>query len=182
LLKTWPSTPAEKAGKKRTDWIVKEGLAYTMEHSTQPQTIGYGLSDSPVGLLAWIYEKLVNWSDEYPWTDDEVLTWISLYWFSKAGPASAVRIYYEVEKAGERESIKTDIPTIPHGASFFPKEMFRFPMTWIKHASNVVFTNEHDKGGHFAAYERPVELVEDLRKMFGKGGPSFGVVEGKTGV
>lgn len=64
-------TPAEKAGLERTAWFFREGHAYSQEHSTQPQTIGYSLADSPVGLLAWIYEKLVNWTDEYPWEDDE---------------------------------------------------------------------------------------------------------------
>ena len=64
-------TPAEEAGLKRTAWFTEKGRGYFMEQSTQPQTLGYSLADSPVGLLAWIYEKLVNWSDEYPWEDDE---------------------------------------------------------------------------------------------------------------
>ena len=66
-----PYTPAEKAGLERTAWFRKEGMGYNNEHSTQPQTIGYSLADSPVGLLAWIYEKLVNWTDAYTWDDDE---------------------------------------------------------------------------------------------------------------
>jgi len=52
-------------------WFLKEGNGYFSQQSTQPQTLGYSLADSPVGLLGWIYEKLVNWTDEYPWTDDE---------------------------------------------------------------------------------------------------------------
>jgi len=64
-------TPAEKAGLERTNWFKTHGLGYLHEQSTQPQTLGYGLADSPAGLLAWIYEKLVNWSDAYPWDDDE---------------------------------------------------------------------------------------------------------------
>jgi len=64
-------TPAEKAGLERTAWFIKKGRGYSVEQSTQPQTLGYSLADSPVGLLAWIYEKLVNWTDEYPWGDDE---------------------------------------------------------------------------------------------------------------
>lgn len=66
-----PYTPAEKAGMDRTLWFRDHGYGYFMEQSTQPQTLNYGLADSPVGLLAWIYEKLVNWTDGYPWEDDE---------------------------------------------------------------------------------------------------------------
>lgn len=64
-------SPWEKAGVERTKWFKTEGQGYSSEQSTQPQTLGYSLADSPVGLLAWIYEKLVNWSDDYRWTDDE---------------------------------------------------------------------------------------------------------------
>jgi len=63
--------------------------------TTKPQTFGYFLADSPVGLLAWMYEKLHDWSDEYHWTDDEICTRVSIYWFSKAGPAASARLYYE---------------------------------------------------------------------------------------
>lgn len=64
-------TPVEKAGLERSKWFDKEGRGYFMQQSTQPQTLGYGLADSPVGLLGWIYEKLLSWTDDYPWTDDE---------------------------------------------------------------------------------------------------------------
>jgi hypothetical protein len=64
-------TPAEEAGLERNAWFKKTGGGYFAEQSTQPQTLGYSLADSPVGLLAWIYEKLVNWTDGYPWEDDE---------------------------------------------------------------------------------------------------------------
>jgi len=64
-------TAAEKVDMQRTNLFIKEGRGYSVEQSTRPQTLGYSLSDSPVGLLAWIYEKLVNWTDNYPWTDDE---------------------------------------------------------------------------------------------------------------
>jgi len=66
-----PYTEAEKAGLKRTEWFNTEGRGYNLEQSTQPQTLGYSLADSPAGLLGWIYEKLVNWTDNYPWDDDE---------------------------------------------------------------------------------------------------------------
>ncbi|KAJ7811013.1 Alpha/Beta hydrolase protein [Mycena olivaceomarginata] len=132
--------------------------------------------DSPVGLLAWIYEKLVAWTDKYPWDDDEILTWISIYWFSRAGPAATQRIYYEV--ASENAiipSVHGVAPTIPLGLSFFLESWSTFP------AGNVVFEGEHPMGGHFAAHETPELLVADLRKMFGRGGPAYGVVPGRVG-
>jgi hypothetical protein len=66
-----PYTAFEKAGLERTKWFNTQGMGYFQAQSTQPQTLGYSLADSPVGLLAWIYEKLVNWTDSYPWTNDE---------------------------------------------------------------------------------------------------------------
>ncbi|KAJ3516693.1 hypothetical protein NLJ89_g961 [Agrocybe chaxingu] len=168
-------TPAEKAGLERTRWFSENGRGYFMEQSTQPQTLGYSLADSPSGLLAWIYEKLVTWTDSYPWDDDEVLTWISIYWFSRAGPTASLRIYYEVFKGSTNPFTSTAPTTIPMGYSYFPKELFVLPRRWLK-APNLVFESEHERGGHFAAHEQPKELVDDLRKMFGKGGPAFGVV------
>lgn len=158
-------------------------MGYMLQQSTRPQTLGYGLHDSPVGLLAWLYEKLVKWTDEYPWTDDEVLTWVSLYWFSKAGPAASLRIYYEVAQHGDirPDFSPVDLPTVPHGVSYFPKECIRIPLSWVKASANVVYSETHKKGGHFAAYEQPVEIAGALRKMFGRNGPVFGVVRQCTG-
>lgn len=90
-----PLTPAEKAGYAHSKWFASEGTGYYAQQTTKPQTIGYSMADSPVGLLAWIYEKLHDWTDSYAWSDDEILTWVSIYWFSTAGPAASQRIYYE---------------------------------------------------------------------------------------
>ncbi|KAF8880403.1 Alpha/Beta hydrolase protein [Infundibulicybe gibba] len=169
-------TPAEKAGLKRILEFETTGRGYIVMQSTKPQTLGYSLSDSPVGLLAWIYEKLVNWSGEYPWEDDEVLTWISIYWFSRSGPAASLRVYYEILGVeGERAFVPPTIPAIPAGYSYFPREII------LAQDTRLVFESQHDRGGHFAAYECPDELAGDLRKMFGRGGPAFAVVPGKTG-
>ncbi|KAF8817111.1 alpha/beta-hydrolase [Phlegmacium glaucopus] len=173
-------TPVEKEGLKRAAWFQQKGIGYYTQQSTQPQTLGYGLADSPVGLLSWIYEKLVVWTDNYPWDDDEVLTWISIYLFSRAGPAASLRIYYEVIKATPDAFTSLQHTTIPMGYSYFPKELAPLPRRWLR-APNLVFQSEHDSGGHFASHEKPEELVGDLRKMFGKGGPAFGVVPGKVG-
>lgn len=91
-----PYSERDKKGLERSKWFLEEGSGYRVLQSTKPQTIGYALTDSPVGLLAWLLEKLHDWTDSYPWTDDEILTWVSIYYFSTAGPAASLRIYYEV--------------------------------------------------------------------------------------
>jgi pimeloyl-ACP methyl ester carboxylesterase len=176
LLTPW--SIEEKAGIERTKWFRTKGSGYFAQQSTQPQTLGYSLADSPAGLLAWIYEKLVLWTDNYNWSDDEVLTWISLYWFSRAGPAASVRIYFELR--GDCEDLGRS-PTIPMGASFFPKELIVSPAAWVRKSNNLVFESHHKTGGHFAAIERPEELVRDVRKMFAKGSLAFAIVPGRTG-
>jgi len=162
---------------ERTQWMITKGRGYSEEQSTQPQTLGYSLADSPVGLLAWIYEKLHHWTDGYAWDDDEVLDWVTLYWFSRAGPAASLRIYYERRKESPMLQKNVKYNATPHGVSYFPKEIYSTPKSWIQTGHNLVFVSEHSRGGHFAAHEQPSELVEDLRKMFGKGGPAFGVVK-----
>ncbi|KAI9464700.1 Alpha/Beta hydrolase protein [Boletus coccyginus] len=179
LFTSW--TPKEKEGLARTQWFQDRGSGYLAEHTTQPQTLGYSLADSPVGLLAWIYEKLRNWADNYPWEDDEILTWVSIYWFSRAGPAASLRIYFEFLKGESTLSIAPEYPKIPMGVSFFPKEIMIFPKAWIRRGNRMVAEFEHDSGGHFAAHETPNELAHDLRRMFGKGGGAYGVVPGKDG-
>ncbi|PFH54044.1 hypothetical protein AMATHDRAFT_73058 [Amanita thiersii Skay4041] len=173
-------SPGEKAGLDRTLWFRDHGRGYYGQQSTQPQTLGYSLADSPVGLLAWIYEKLINWTDDYKWDDDEVLTWISIYWFSRAGPAASIRIYYEVAHLDSNTFTSIESTSTPMGYSFFPKELIKLPKKWVK-TSNLVFEGDHDRGGHFAAYEVPDLLVGDLRKMFGKGGPAANAVPGQSG-
>lgn len=90
-----PYSQRERKSLQRNAWFANEGSGYRVLQATKPQTLGYALSDSPVALLAWILEKLHDWTDNYPWTDDEILTWVSIYAFSTAGPAASVRIYYE---------------------------------------------------------------------------------------
>ncbi|KAI1794397.1 epoxide hydrolase [Ganoderma leucocontextum] len=157
------------------------GMGYMRQQSTRPQTLGYGLSDSPVGLLGWIYEKLVAWTDKYPWADDEVLEWVSIYYFSRAGPAASTRIYYEMSDGGAQIGRSPGWTSVPLGVSYFPGEIARLPKLWSHTIGKLVFESEHDAGGHFAAFEVPEKLAGDLRKMYGKGGPAQDVVPGKTG-
>ena len=102
-----------------------EGRGYIAIQSTRPATINFALRDSPVGLLAWIWDKLVDWSDEYPWTEDEVCLWVSLYVFSRAGPDAASYIYYEAL----HDTTEITVPVlqgyidVPLGISDFPVEV-----------------------------------------------------------
>jgi pimeloyl-ACP methyl ester carboxylesterase len=116
-----PYSEREKEGLARTNWFLQEGSGYRHEQSTKPQTIGYALADSPVGLLAWIYEKMHDWTDNYPWTDDDILTWVSIYWFSTAGPAATVRIYYEAAHVYVDAWLGGYIPHVKLGIAYFPK-------------------------------------------------------------
>lgn len=181
-----PYTAKEQAGIERGQWFAKEGRGYYLVQATKPQTLAYGLNDSPVALLAWIYEKLHDWTDSYAWTDDEIFTWISIYAFSRAGPGAAHRIYYEMNHTtpGPRAvtglTAESYIP-VKMGLAFNPKEIAVVPKTWARTLGPVVYESDNDKGGHFFAYERPGDLARDLRIMFGKEGGAFGVVEGKNG-
>ncbi|PHH90057.1 hypothetical protein CDD83_4629 [Cordyceps sp. RAO-2017] len=167
-----PYSEPEKQGLERTSWFMTEGYGYNVEQSTRPSTIGFALADSPVALLAWIYEKLHDWTDDYPWTDDEILAWVSIYQFSTAGPAASVRIYYESKHSQVDRVLKgyQYVPRVLLGYSIFPRDVVVSPETWARAMGPVVFGRRHQSGGHFAAFERPGELADDLRAMFGNGG------------
>ncbi|KAF3352350.1 hypothetical protein VdG1_09037 [Verticillium dahliae VDG1] len=167
-----PSSALDLERKARTDWFFEEGLAYNRMHSTRPSTLGFALADSPVGLLAWIYEKLVEWTDAYDWSDDEVLTWVGLYWFSTAGPDASTRIYKEAQgrHVKNKQAHLEYMPGVKLGISMFPKDLMLFPSSWQRTLGPVVFERWHTEGGHFAAWERPELLVEDITTMFGEGG------------
>lgn len=176
-----PSTAREKRGQERSEWFLKEGYGYNLLQSTKPQTVGFALADSPVALLAWIYEKLHDWTDSYPWTDDEILTWVSIYWFSTAGPEASVRIYHEATHPEPQSKISTEslrgwIPRVKIGIAHFPREISIVPRTWAATLGPVVYQSEYAKGGHFAAWEVPEAIAEDLKNMFKKGGPCYGTV------
>jgi hypothetical protein len=176
----------------RGAWFTAEGQGYLWEQKTKPATLGFAFADSPVALLAWIYEKLHDWTDDYKWTDEEILTWVSIYAFSTAGPSAASYIYYEATHDNKSVLPKGAIPYIdraqvgeyiagPLGLSYFPMELGNWPRTWGRTMGDVVFEGEHEKGGHFAAHEVPESIIKDLRTMFGKNGGAAGVVEGKSG-
>lgn len=140
---------------------------YAKLQSTRPQTLGYGLTDSPAGQLAWILEKFSAWTDcdghpENVLTRDEMLDNVMLYWLPKAATSSA-RLCWE-----SIESFRlTDPITIPVGCSIFPKELFGTSRRWAeKRFAKLVYFNEVEKGGHFAAFEQPDIFVREVRACF----------------
>lgn len=140
--------------------------AYARLQATRPQTIGYALSDSPVGQAAWIYEKLRIWSDcdgeaENIFTPDEMLDNIMLYWLTNSG-ASSARLYWE--SMNSFKPMKIDLPL---GYSHFPREILCPPRHWAEKVfSNIIYWNELPKGGHFAAFEQPKLFVDEVRACF----------------
>ncbi|KAI0180989.1 alpha/beta-hydrolase [Hypoxylon sp. FL1284] len=172
----WDSA-AERAGLARTAWFRAQGSGYTNLQQTKPHTPGFALADSPAALLAWVYEKLLQWTDAYAWADDEVLTWISVYALSDAGADASMRMYYEYahlaapDSPGGADDIFKWNGDVPLGLSYFPKDVIVLPSAWARsNLGPVAFERRHDRGGHFAAYEVPELLVEDVKKMFGNEG------------
>jgi len=139
---------------------------YAIEQSTRPQTLGYGLADSPAGQAMWIYEKFWAWTDcdddpESVLTRDEMLDDITLYWLTNSA-ASSARLYWE--SFGKLPRFVTDLPT---GFSRFPKEIFRAPRHWAAETfTNIVHWNDLERGGHFAALEQPEAFVREVRDCF----------------
>ncbi|KAK5164204.1 uncharacterized protein LTR77_009898 [Saxophila tyrrhenica] len=181
-----PYTAQERAALARTEWFYRNSYGYNLLQSTKPQTIGFALADSPAALLAWVYEKLHDWTDSYAWSDDEILTWVCIYWFSTAGPATSVRIYYEATHASSELNMTTQsltgwVPHVPLGIAHFPKDIHVVPSSWAKTLGPVSFESEHSRGGHFATLEEPAAVAADLVAMFERGGPCFGVVSSASG-
>lgn len=186
-----PFSAKDRACISRTFEYVTKGSAYFLQQGTRPQTLGYGLQDSPVALLAWIYDKLHSWSDAYPWTDEEILTWVSVYSFSRAGPAASIRIYYE-SMAQKPEGVSKWMSmtqmfdarapaNVRFAVAQFKVEIFQWPIAWYRAIGNVVKETEFERGGHFAAWEVPELVAGDLKEFLGKGGPAYAAIEGKDG-
>jgi epoxide hydrolase len=146
---------------------------YSAQQSTKPQTLGYGLVDSPAGLCAWIVEKFWSWTDHHGnletlLTRDELLDNLMLYWLPGTG-ASSARLYWEsFKQVSEWFSQSTvDTVTVPTGCSIFPKDIPRPSRRWAaKRYTNILYWNELDMGGHFAAFEQPAAFVNEVRAFF----------------
>ena len=161
-------TDAERAALADMAQFNRMETGYQMIQGTRPQTLGFGLNDSPAGLAAWIVEKFRAWSDcgddvYRSFTRDELLANISVYWFTGT-ITSSTRLYYEVTQGG-RMSLD-DRVEVPTGVARFPKEVMRFPRRWVEDHYNVTHWTEMPRGGHFAAMEVPDLFVEDVRRFF----------------
>ncbi|MGY5777980.1 epoxide hydrolase family protein [Rhizobium sp. LEGMi135b] len=144
-------------------WNFTEG-AYAMIQGTKPQTLGYGLNDSPAGLASWIVEKFRSWSDgdlEQAYGFDGLCANLTLYWATET-IASSMRLYAEVFADPEMRTLP-ERGTVPVGVIVFPKDILPAPRVWGERWLNVVHWTEASRGGHFGAWEAPELLVQDLR-------------------
>ena len=143
---------------------------YSKQQSTRPQSLGYGLVDSPAGQCAWVVEKFWAWTDcdghpENVLSRDELLDNVMLYWLPGTG-ASSARLYWEsFEHSFDKGA--ADTIAVPTGCSIFPKEIIRISRRWAESRfTDIRYWNELDKGGHFAAFEQPEAFVSELRSFF----------------
>lgn len=154
----------EKQAVEHAAKFLPTAFGYAIEHGTRPSTIGSVLSSNPLAILAWIGEKFLEWTDEDPSLDD-ILTNVSLYWFTSCFPRS-IYPYRQLFGAAQRvKYVKTDKPT---GFSFFPYELAPGVRYILEKHCNLVSYIQHERGGHFAALERPRELWADVEEFVGK--------------
>jgi hypothetical protein len=149
------------------EWFQQGQAGYGQVQSTKPRTLGFAMHDSPVGMLAWMADKLRMWSDDYRWTTDEIITWTLLHYFP--GPTTAFQMYFEnlsLAASGETPPGTEKYVSIPTGVSAFAKEVFMVPRSWAEKDFNVVEWQQHPRGGHFPGYEQPQELASDMVKFF----------------
>jgi len=152
------------------DW----GSGYALQQATRPQTLGYGLTDSPVGQCAWIAEKYWSWTDHHgdpleALSHDQMLDNISVYWHT-ATAASSARIYWEdgfARPSNRNARRPVEPPAVPVGVSVFPREIIRPSRRWCeRYYPDLRFFEELDRGGHFAAFEQPDLFVDQVRRAF----------------
>jgi pimeloyl-ACP methyl ester carboxylesterase len=173
-------TEEERGALEALSTFKMSGFGYYLEQATRPQTIGYSILDSPVGLAGWMldhdtdsYYKISRaFVDGQPTgglTRDSILDNITLYWLTGTG-ASAARAYWEAGRAQALAAASGQAPpdvSVPAGFTVFPGEVFRAPRSWAEKAhSNLTYFNEVDKGGHFAAWEEPQLFAEEIRAAF----------------
>ena len=161
-------TPEEAVRLERARKFRANETGYQAIQGSKPQSLGYGLTDSPAGLAGWIVEKFRTWSDcngdvESRFTKDELLTNIMIYWIN-GNIASSMRLYYETFKA--RASGAPGRVETPTGFALFPHELALVPRSWCEDSYNVTRWTAMPRGGHFAALEEPGLLVDDVRAFF----------------
>jgi epoxide hydrolase len=164
---------AERAAMDSLEYAAEWDSGYSREHATRPQTVGYGLVDSPAFLAAWIVEKFWSWTDHPgPLEDvlgrDDLLDNLMLYWLPGTG-ASAARLYWESIRQVNEWIAETggDTVDVPTGCSVFPRELQRPSRRWAeKRFTDIRYWGEPERGGHFAAFEQPLLFTGELRAFF----------------
>jgi microsomal epoxide hydrolase len=162
-------TEQEQADVAALQEFLQTGTAYQEIHGKNPQTLGYGLTDSPAGLAGWIVEKFYAWTDnggspDDAVTRDQLLTNLTVYWVTST-INSSVRLYCESQRSGRFGPMSQRVE-VPTAAAVFPKEIFRTPKAWAEAAFDLRRYTRFDRGGHFAALEEPDLLIGDVRAFF----------------
>ena len=163
-----PPTPEERRALKGLQHYRDWDSGYSQQQATRPQTLAYGLSDSPVGQAAWILEKFWAWTDHdgdpLALLDrDALLDNVMLYWLTHSA-ASSARLYWESFRPGSRNTGPVSVPT---GVAVFPKEIIAPVRRWMApDFPNIQYWTEMPRGGHFAAFEQPALLIDDVRAFF----------------
>jgi pimeloyl-ACP methyl ester carboxylesterase len=158
---------SEKAAFASMSNLYTKGAGYAGMMVTRPQTLGYGLADSPAGLAAFFYDKFADWTysagePEKALSRDEMLDDISLYWFTDTA-ASSARLYWE-NNANNFNAVDISLPA---AITVFPGEIYRAPRTWAERSYHkLIYFHEVDKGGHFASWEQPELYSEEIRAAF----------------
>ena len=160
---------AEKEFLAHREWWQQAEGAYGHQQRTKPQTLSYGLNDSPAGLAGWIVEKWRTWSDcggdvESRFSKDELLTHLTVYWAAQT-ISSSVRLYYESGRDPSHLTSDNRV-TVPTAFAKFPVEISYPPREWVERFYNLARYTEMPSGGHFAAAEEPQLLAEDIRTSF----------------
>jgi pimeloyl-ACP methyl ester carboxylesterase len=162
----------EKSAFDALSAFFSKNAAYGAMMVTRPQTLGYGLTDSPAGMAAWMYDKITQWTfsggvAERSLTRDEILDDITLYWLTNTS-VSAARFYWENNNNNFSSAAqRTAEIAIPVAVTVFPGEIYRAPESWTRQAyRNLVYFHEVDKGGHFAAWEEPLLFADEMRAAF----------------
>ena len=165
------TTSEAELRKTRGDYMRGE-LAYQQIQATKPQSLGYALNDSPAGLAAWILEKFHGWTDmpqgaegnlDDFFSKDELLTNISIYWFTES-ITSSMRIYYENRAVPQIKP--TGYINVPTGVALFPAEIYITPRAWAEAAYDIRHWAQLEKGGHFAALEQTQTYLDELNTFF----------------
>lgn len=169
LPSDYPYTPFER-GKilRNAQWNESETGYFIIQHQ-RPLALGIGLHDSPIGMLAWMTDKLLSWSNAfspsnltgYKWSPTELITWTLLHYFP--GPTRSFAIYAETDYEKDDSFRGPEYVTVQTGVSAFRAEAEMVPRKWAEAKANITFWREHaDGGGHFAMYEWPEQMVRDI--------------------